>query len=244
MRLLIRGEGELTMKDVEWELKPTIWFTLYALLRIGAGARAVKISTTQLAEALGISQQSASRHLRSLENFSMIRREIEKDGSFIHITKRGMDSLTSVYHHLKRELEETAKEAFVFEGIVFSGLGEGAYYVNQEGYRQQVREKLGFEPYPGTLNIRLRTKTDLERKEQLERMPGIEIQSFKTKDRSFGGAKCYQVLVNDEVEGVVVIAERTGYDRSVMELMAPVNLRKRLGLKDGDIVRVSFSSPQ
>jgi len=232
------------MKDSEWELKPILWFTLYSLLRIGAGARAVKISTTQLAETLGISQQSASRHLRSLERDSMIRREIEKDGSFIHITRKGMETLSSVYHHLKRDLEESAKEAFVFEGVVFSGLGEGAYYVSQEGYRQQVRERLGFEPYPGTLNIRLRTKTDLERREQLERMPGIEIQSFKTRDRSFGRAKCYQVLINDEVEGAVIIAERTGYDRSVMEIMAPVNLRKRLGLKDGDLVRVFFSSPQ
>jgi len=232
------------MKDVEQELKPILWFTLYALLRIGAGARAVKISTTQLAETLDISQQSASRHLRSLESASMIRREIEKDGSFIHITKKGMETLNSVYHHLKIDMGESAKEAFVFEGVVFSGLGEGAYYVSQEGYRQQVREKIGFEPYPGTLNIKLRTKADLEKREQLERMPGVEIQSFKTKDRSFGKARCYPVLINDEEEGAVIIAERTGYDRSVMEVMAPVNLRKRLGLKDGDIVRISFSSSQ
>jgi len=232
------------MKDAEKELKPTLWFTLYTLLKIGAGARAVKISTTQLAETLGTSQQSASRHLRSLEDISMIRREIEKDGSFIQITRKGMEALNSVYHHLKREMEETAREAFVFEGAVFSGLGEGAYYVSQEGYRQQVREKVGFEPYPGTLNIRLKSKADMERREQLERMPGIEIQSFKTKDRSFGKAKCFPVLINDEVEGAVIIAERSGYDRSVMELMAPTNLRRRLGLKDGDIVRVSFSSSQ
>ena len=230
------------MKDVQQELKPTLWFTLYSLLKVGAGARAVKISTTQLAETLGISQQSASRHLRNLESASMIRREIEKDGTFIHITNKGMEALSLVHHHLRRDLEETAKEAFVFEGIIFSGLGEGAYYVSQEGYREQVREKLGFEPYPGTLNIRLKTKLDLERKEHMERMPGVEIQSFKTEDRSFGSARCYPVLVNDEVEGAVVIAERTGYDRSVVELIASVNLRKRLGLKEGDVVRVAFSS--
>jgi len=230
------------MKDAQQELKPTLWFTLYSLLKVGAGARAVKISTTQLAEALGISQQSASRHLRSLESASMIRREIEKDGTFVYITKKGMEALSLVYHHLRRDLEETAKEAFVFEGIVFSGLGEGAYYVSQEGYREQVREKLGFEPYPGTLNIRLKTKLDLERRAQMEKMPGVEIQSFRTEDRSFGSAKCYRVLINDEVEGAVVTAERTGYDRSVVELIASVNLRKRLRLKEGDIVRVAFSS--
>ena len=230
------------MSSMRPDLKPNLWFTLYTLLRIGAGARAVKISTTQLAEVLGISQQSASRHLRSLEDLSMIEREIEKDGTLIHITEKGMEALHSVYHHLKRHLEEAAEEAFVFEGTVFSGLWEGAYYISQEGYRSQIREKLGFEPYPGTLNIRLRTKRDLERREQLERMPGIEIKGFRTEDRSFGGAKCYPAMINDEVEGAVIIAERSGYDRSVMEIIAPVNLRKRLGLKDGDLVRISLSN--
>ncbi len=230
------------MSSMRPDLKPNLWFTLYTLLRIGAGARAVKISTTQLAEVLGISQQSASRHLRSLEDLSMIEREIEKDGTLIHITEKGMEALHSVYHHLRRHLEEAAEEAFVFEGTVFSGLWEGAYYISQEGYRSQIREKLGFEPYPGTLNIRLRTKRDLERREQLERMPGIEIKGFRTEDRSFGGAKCYPAMINDEVEGAVIIAERSGYDRSVMEIIAPVNLRKRLGLKDGDLVRISLSN--
>jgi len=230
------------MKDAQRELKPTLWFTLYSLLNVGAGARAVKISTTQLGETLGISQQSASRHLRNLESASMIRREIEKDGTSIYITKKGMEALSLVYHHLRRDLEETAKEAFVFEGIVFSGLGEGAYYVSQEGYREQVRDKLGFEPYPGTMNIRLRTKLDLERRTRMESMPGVEIQSFRTEDRSFGSAKCYPVFINDEIDGAVVTAERTRYDRSVVELIASVNLRKRLGLRDGDVVRVAFSS--
>lgn len=230
--------------DMKPGLKPTLWFTLYTILRIGGGARAVKISTTQLAEILGISQQSASRHLRSLERLSMIKRGIEKDGSLIHINQKGMDALNSVYHHLKRSLDEVAEEAFVFEGVVFSGLWEGSYYISQEGYREQIREKLGFEPYPGTLNIRLRTKTDLERRERLERLPGIEIKGFKTEDRSFGGAKCYPALINEEVEGALIIAERSGYDRSVVEFIAPVNLRKRLGLRDGDTVRVSLSNSQ
>jgi riboflavin kinase len=230
------------MKKADQALKPVLWFTLYTLLKIGGGAKEVKISTTQLAEIVGISQQSASRHLRSLEKQAMIRREFAEDGTMIQVTKRGMDSLRSVYQYLRRALEETVKEAFVFEGIVFSGLAEGAYYVTQEGYRSQIRQNLGFEPYPGTLNIRLRTKGDLEKRGELEHLPALEVKSFRTEDRAFGGAKVYPVLVNDEIEGAVVIADRTSHDRSVMEIVAPVNIRKRLGLKDGDVVRVSFSS--
>lgn len=230
------------MKKSEQAVKPILWFTLYTLLKIGGGAKAVKVSTTQLAEIIGISQQSASRHLRSLEKQAMIRREFADDGTMIQITRRGLESLRSVYLYLRKSLDEATKEAFVFEGIVFSGLAEGAYYVSQEGYRSQIRQNLGFEPYPGTLNIRLRTKGDLEKREELEQLPALEVKSFKTDDRAFGGAKVYPVVVNDEVEGAVVLADRTIHDRSVMEIVAPVNIRKRLGLKDGDVIRVSFSS--
>ena len=223
-------------------IKPSLWFTLYTLMRIGAGAQGIKISTTQLAKKIHISQQSVSRHLRILEGLSMIKREIGKDGSFIQIEVKGIEVLNSVYHHLRRNLNQVIEEKFVFRGIVFSGFLEGRYYVSQEGYRKQIREKLGFEPYPGTLNIRLQTKKDLERRTQLERLPAIEINNFKTEDRAFGGGKCYPVLINDEVEGALIIPERTGYDRTVMEIIAPLNLRKRLELKDGDIVRVSLSS--
>jgi riboflavin kinase len=46
--------------------------------------------------------------------------------------------------------------------------------------------------------------------------------------------------VNGEVEGALIVADRTGYDLSVMEVIAPVSLRERFGLEDGDVVRVTF----
>jgi riboflavin kinase len=43
----------------------------------------------------------------------------------------------------------------VLRGRVVSGLGEGQHYISRQGYLKQFREKLGFEPFPGTLNIKL-----------------------------------------------------------------------------------------
>lgn len=40
-----------------------------------------------------------------------------------------------------------------FTGRVFSGVGEGSFYVSL--YSKKFLEKLGFRPYPGTLNLRL-----------------------------------------------------------------------------------------
>jgi riboflavin kinase len=131
-------------------------------------------------------------------------------------------------------------EVLSFEGTVFSGMYQGGYYISQEGYREQIVERLGFDPYPGTLNLRLREE-DLEARRMLEALPGARIEGFRGVDRAFGGARCYPILVNGEAEGAVIVAERTSYDLSVMEVIAPVNLRERFGLEDGDAVRVVYS---
>jgi len=227
----------------EGRLKPFLWFTLYGLLNLGAGSRPVKVSTTELSAVLGVSQQSASRHLRLLEQMGLVERRIDADGSLIRITDEGMRALNEVFYGLKRHLEGGEAEVFVFEGTVFSGLFEGAYYIGQRGYRDQIREKLGFDPYPGTLNLRLR-EADVERRRLLERLPAIVLEGFKDRERAFGAARCYPAVVNDDVEGALIVAERTSHDLSVMEIISPIYLRRHFGLEDGDTVRVSVSSPR
>ncbi len=224
-------------------LKPFLWFTLYGLLNLGAGSRPVKISTTELSAMLGSSQQSASRHLRLLEQMGLVTRRIGTNGSIIRITEEGARALNEVFYCLKRHLEGGEGEAFVFEGTVFSGLYEGAYYVSLERYRGQIREKLGFDPYPGTLNLRLR-EADVEVRQRLERLPPIILEGFKDHERAFGSARCYPAVVNDDIDGAIIMAERTTYDWSVMEVISPIHLRKHFGLEDGDTVKVSISSPR
>ena len=56
-------------------------------------------------------------------------------------------------------LERTKAELDV-TGVLFSGLGEGAYYIMIKGYRKQFQSKLGFDPFPGTLNLRLDSTVD------------------------------------------------------------------------------------
>ena len=36
-------------------------------------------------------------------------------------------------------------------GIVTTGLGKAAYFLGQDFYKNQFREKCGFTPFPGTL---------------------------------------------------------------------------------------------
>jgi riboflavin kinase len=213
-------------------------FTLLKLAEMGAHRRTAKISTEYLAGKLGASQQTASRYLIELEGKGWIERTITREGCLIGITSTGMKELNKLYSTLRVLMEATYPPSITLEGTVFTGFGEGAYYISRESYRKQFIEKLGFDPYPGTLNLKLVTDYDLKARNELEAYPGVEIEGFKDEDRTFGSVKCYPVIMENEVKGALILALRSHYDASVLEIIAPAPLRKHLKLKDGQKVKV------
>jgi riboflavin kinase len=213
-------------------------FTLLKLAEMGAHRRTAKISTEYLAGKLGASQQTASRYLIELENKGWIERTITPEGCLIRITSAGVKELNKLYSTLRVLMEAAYPPSVTLEGKVFTGYGEGAYYISKEGYRKQFIEKLGFEPYPGTLNLKLVTDYDVKARNELEAYPGVEIEGFKAEDRTFGQVKCYPVIMENQVKGALILALRSHYDASVLEIIAPVPLRKHLKLKEGQKVKV------
>lgn len=224
------------------------WQQLYMLLKLaemGAYNRTAKISTEYLAQKLGISQQTASRYLIELEHQGWITRKVTPDGSLITIQPTGTTELQKLYNNLKVVMEKAYPPSVTLEGTVFTGFGEGAYYISKDSYRKQLVEKLGFEPYHGTLNIKLTTDYDIKTRRDLEAYPAIEVMGFQNENRSFGVVKCYPAMIGGKVKGALVTAVRSHYDASVLELIASVCLRKQLGLKDGHKVKVEiFTSAQ
>jgi len=194
----------------------------------------VRVSTGELAVLMGVSQQSASRRLGVLEGLGLV---VRGDG-VIRVSREGLGRLEEVYYGLREGLEGGAGE-LVFEGAVFSGMYQGGYYISQPGYRDQIVERLGFDPFPGTLNVRL-VGDWREGRRALEGWPSVVLEGFRVEDRAFGGARCYPLLVDGVVEGALIVADRSGYDLSVMEVIAAVDLRERFGLEDGDLVRLVF----
>ncbi len=212
--------------------------TLLKLAEMGAHRRTAKISTEYLASKLDASQQTASRYLIELDKKAWIERVMTPEGCLLRITDAGVKELTTLYSNLRIVLEAAYPPSITLEGTVFTGLGEGAYYISREHYRKEFIEKLGFDPYPGTLNLKLTAEYDIKTHGELEAYPAIEIGGFKNEDRTFGPVKCYPVRVDNKERGALISALRSHYDASVLEIIASVPLRKKLGLKDGRKVKV------
>lgn len=214
------------------------FFTLYKLAEMGARNRTIKVSTEYLAEKMGASQQTASRNLIELDKKAWIKRTITPEGCLIKITEAGVTELKKLYSNLRLIMEAAYPLSVTLEGVLFTGLGEGAYYVTRDKYRKQFIEKLGFDPYPGTLNLKLTSEYDTKARSELETYPGIEIEGFKDESRTFGNVKCYPVVINNKMKGAVIFALRSHYNSSVLEIIAPTYLRSQLNLKDGHKVKV------
>lgn len=123
-------------------------------------------------------------------------------------------------------------------GVVLSGRREAAGFLSVPWVAEQLREKAGIDPYPGTLNLRL--TGDDSRAAWLRvraSTPGIRLSS---PDPAFCDAVCYRVRLEGQVEGVIVLPGVDGYPDDVLEVVAPVRLRDRFCLSDGDECHLEF----
>jgi riboflavin kinase len=84
------------------------------------------------------------------------------------------------------------------------------------------------------LNIKLDAQSIEMRKKITQ---SIRIMGFTDQKRTFGKGSCFMVRISD-IQGAVITPERTHYPEDIIEIIAPVNLRNYLDLKDGHNVNV------
>jgi riboflavin kinase len=131
-----------------------------------------------------------------------------------------------------------------FSGTLVSGMGEGKYYMSLDGYRKQFEKKIGYIPFPGTLNIRIVDPLSLENRDKIETFRYHFVDGFSDSKRTYGWVKCYPVILNgnEKIRTDLLILERTHHDNNMLEIIAPVNIKKVLNLKNGDNVKVTLKT--
>ena len=216
---------------------------LSELLLCGAKNNFVELTTNEIAKKIKRSQQLASKELLDLEFFGCIKRNKKSKKYTIKVTERGYQQVYDHFLFLKTAVE-SFKHVIDFEGHIITGMGEGAYYMSLDGYKKQFKEKLGYEPYPGTLNIKLNSMLFVEAKKEMLKYPSINIEGFSDQSRTFGWVKCYPASINDSknINSSILILERTHYDDSIIELIAPFSIKEQFSLKNGDYVKLKVNT--
>ena len=121
-------------------------------------------------------------------------------------------------------------------GYIQSGIGKGSFFTGLDWVVEQFREAMGFEPYPGTLNVRIRE----------EDLPFID-PFFSEKDfdlipddPQFCSASLKKVKVNGIPAAAVFPSEDVLiHGKSIIEIIANCHLKETLHLDDGDQVTIT-----
>ena len=221
------------------ELKIQHILTLSYLLSKGAKHNYVAITTSALGKSIQKSQQSASKHLLELEENQFIERIVSGRNTSVKITDKGFSEMVKLSIVLQKSLNSFPSHVEI-KGTLVSGMGEGAYYMGLKGYTKQFKSKIGYVPFPGTLNVRIDQKIHQEAIKQFETLNGIKIKSFSDGKRTYGWVKCFPAKLNNSVNCDLILLERTHHDNSVIELISKTCLRKTAKLKDNTKISIKI----
>ncbi len=120
-------------------------------------------------------------------------------------------------------------------GVVFSGKGNGKKFVDLPWVNRQIAEKLDFTPYSGTLNLKL-SEESIKRRKMLEKAPAEKI----TPAEGYYNGRLFKAFIGI-LECAIVVPEVPSYPKTLLEVIASVNLRKTLQLEDGCEVTVTVN---
>ena len=127
-----------------------------------------------------------------------------------------------------------AGKKIILDGTIVRGLGEGTYFMSMQHYQKEIKKKLGFDSYPGTLNLKV-SKNQIN---LLKKIKPIKIEGFKRNNKSFGGVNCYKAKIKN-INGSVIVPDLTKH-KDVIEFIAPVHIKSELKIKDGDKIKVDL----
>lgn len=121
------------------------------------------------------------------------------------------------------------------KGTIVKGVGESARFLSVPWVGRQMAQKLPFQPYQGTLNIKV---DDPEIQRTLKRLGGDRLCS---EVQGFCDALIFRGTVADRYDCGVVLPLVPNYDECLLEILAPVHLKDSLGLRDGDEITLDLN---
>ena len=121
-------------------------------------------------------------------------------------------------------------------GRLVSGIGQGRHFTRLDWASRQFIDKLGIDPFPGTINILVYEPEMLGAWQALAATPGVPILNPGSGPHDCD-ARCYRVAIK-AIPAAIVLPHVRGYPPGQIELIAAVNVRAALGVVDGAVVEI------
>ncbi len=126
-------------------------------------------------------------------------------------------------------------------GKIVGGAKQGAFFTQLDWVREQCRQKLGFVPWPGTLNLEI-PRENMPLIEELKPEKGIELVPT---DSNYCSGRVFPVSVEGIPGAIVLPAEDVRvHGKNIIEIISPKWLKEALGVKDGDLVTLTIYNPE
>ena len=117
------------------------------------------------------------------------------------------------------------------QGKIISGLGRGSYFI--EKYKSKLEKELGWTPFLGTLNVQLEEDFKITKENTLL------IQKF-TQNRKIFNEILIKPCKIEDLKSAITIPVKTSHKNTIIEIISASNLRKKLNLKDGSVIKIEI----
>lgn len=127
------------------------------------------------------------------------------------------------------------KGPWSFTGKVISGKGEAIFFTQLDWVKDQCQAKLGFSPYPGTLNLQVESDAIWR---YIEKSASQVIELVST-DPSYCTGQALVATINDIQVAIIIPEEKVRvHGKNIVEVIAPMGLRNAFALEEGSSVTV------
>jgi riboflavin kinase len=126
-------------------------------------------------------------------------------------------------------------------GVVTSGLGRATQFMGLDWVRTEIGRLAGFDPYPGTLNLRLLEPTSVDAWRRIRQGPALVLVPPPPAPC---GARLFRAVVVPDLAAAVIVPDPTSHADDVLEVVAAVHVRRLLGLRDDDAVTLLVAAEQ
>ena len=110
----------------------------------------------------------------------------------------------------------------ITNGIIVTGNKKGKYFINLPWVKKQILEKVGFDPYIGTLNLKIKNERKII---DLYNENGITIEP----EKGYHEGKCFKALLMRKTNCAVILPNVPDYPSNLLDLSSTLSLPESPG---------------